>query len=324
MGVKMEISQTIKDKIKGLIFGQAIGDALGLGTEFLTKNEVHKYYPRGISDYKQIVQDKHRARWKKGDWTDDTDQFMCILNSIIKCRGIDLLDIAGHFHEWFKSGPLGIGTTTYKVLSMPQYEYYPQKAAKLVWKMKGKDIAPNGGIMRSSITGVWKYWDQQEVIKNSADVCELTHYDPRCKDSCKMLGYIISSELNRKKVTQPILQEFSSKLNNRINNYIQFPIPEDIDKLDLDHKESMGYTLKTLLAGLWAYYNAVSFEKGLQKVIEEGGDADTNGAVTGSLLGLKFGFHSIPGKWIEGLNSKKVLENIYEKFIALCTDWEDH
>ncbi|MBS3776687.1 MAG: ADP-ribosylglycohydrolase family protein [Bacteroidales bacterium] len=106
----MKISKTIRNKIKGLIFGQAIGDALGLGTEFLSRSEVQQYYPQGISEYEQIVQDKHRARWNKGDWTDDTDQFMCILNSIIKCQEIDLLDIARQFYEWFKSTPMGIGT----------------------------------------------------------------------------------------------------------------------------------------------------------------------------------------------------------------------
>lgn len=36
------------DKIKGLFYGQAIGDALGLGTEFLNKNQIQEYFAPNI------------------------------------------------------------------------------------------------------------------------------------------------------------------------------------------------------------------------------------------------------------------------------------
>jgi ADP-ribosylglycohydrolase len=64
----------LTDKIKGLLFGQAIGDALGLATEFMILHEVTLNYPNGIHSYSDIIQDKYRSRWKIGDWTDDTDQ----------------------------------------------------------------------------------------------------------------------------------------------------------------------------------------------------------------------------------------------------------
>ena len=109
----------IADNIKGVIFGQAIGDALGLGTEFLSKKEVQEHYPNGLTSYSQIIQDRHRSRWQKGDWTDDTDMMLCILRSIIENNGeLAPLNVAQKFKEWFNDKPMGIGSNTYKVLTL--------------------------------------------------------------------------------------------------------------------------------------------------------------------------------------------------------------
>ena len=77
------------DKIKGIIYGQAIGDALGLGTEGMTDEDMAWKYPNGIRHYSEIFQDRHRKRWKIGDWTDDTDMMLCIANAVIKDRGVN-------------------------------------------------------------------------------------------------------------------------------------------------------------------------------------------------------------------------------------------
>lgn len=55
------------DRFKGCIYGQAIGDALGLGTEDMTVKEITRKYPHGLQHYNQIFQDWHRKRWKIGD-----------------------------------------------------------------------------------------------------------------------------------------------------------------------------------------------------------------------------------------------------------------
>lgn len=82
--------ETIIDKIKGTIYGQAIGDALGLGTEGMDDEAMARKYPNGLTHYSDIFQDRHRRRWKKGDWTDDTDMMLCIANAVVKDKGGEL------------------------------------------------------------------------------------------------------------------------------------------------------------------------------------------------------------------------------------------
>jgi hypothetical protein len=59
----------LADRCRGVIYGHAIGDALGVGAEFMSKAEVMRNYPNGLYAYSQIVQDPHRRRWAIGDWT---------------------------------------------------------------------------------------------------------------------------------------------------------------------------------------------------------------------------------------------------------------
>ena len=68
-------------------------------------------------------------------------------------------------------------------------------------------------------------------------------------------------------------------------------------------------------AALWCYFHAESFESGLLAVVNEGGDADTNAAVSCAVLGAKFGYNSIPLKYIDGLVTKNEinLNTIAEK-----------
>lgn len=149
-------NETLKERFLGTIFGQAVGDALGLSTEFMSKQEVDQFYPNGIEDYSQIVQDDHRRRWQRGDWTDDTDMMLCILDSFVACQKVDILDIARRFKEWMMNGGMGIGRHTYNVMALGDYTSNPQKAAEIIWKMGKKKAAANGAVMRTSVVGLMK------------------------------------------------------------------------------------------------------------------------------------------------------------------------
>ena len=304
----------VNDKIKGVIFGQAIGDALGLGTEFMTKKEVYRYYPNGLAYYDQIIQDYHRKRWAKGAWTDDTDMMLCIANAIIKDKDIKLSTIAQNFKDWFSGEPLGIGSNTFKVLSFKDYTDNPKKGAEIIWNLSGKKSAANGAVMRTSVVGLWN----NDTEKYATEICKLTHYDPRCVGSCVIISLLINNLVYKNQMfSLEQIIEIGERYDSRIREYLeQASQCEHIEDLVLDDS-SMGYTLKTLAAAIWCLFHCSSFEEGLLAIVNAGGDSDTNAAVACSLLGARYGMSTIPQKYIDGLVNKTHLMKITDCFSAL-------
>lgn len=295
------------DRLKGTIYGQAIGDALGLGTEGMTDEDMAWKYPQGIRHYNDIFQDRHRKRWKIGDWTDDTDMMLCIANAVIKDKGVNLTSIAQNFKDWANGEPMGIGENTYKVLMIGDYVEHPLEVSKKVWEMSGKKAAANGGLMRTSIVGLFP----KAVEECAVNICRLTHYDPRCVGSCVIVSELIHALVyNEKRLSYHQIVDMSRKYDERIVEFVDLSMNTDIRALELQDEESVGYTLRTLAAGLWAYWNARTFEDGLLSVVRAGGDADTNAAVACAVLGAKFGFNAIPQEYIDGLIYKEQLDEV--------------
>ena len=303
------------DRIKGTIYGQAIGDALGLGTEFMDDDDMAWKYPKGLTYYHEIFQDSHRRRWDVGDWTDDTDMMLCIANAFIKDKGVNLFTIAQNFKNWLNGEPMGIGSHTLKVLMMGDYVENPHEVSKKIWELSKCQSAANGGLMRTSIVGLLP----NDVEKNAADICRLTHYDPRCVGSCVIVCELIHALVyGFPPLSYDDVLAIGRRYDNRIEEFIELSRNNDIKALDLQEENSIGYTLRTLSAGLWAYWHAKSFQEGLLAVVRAGGDADTNAAVACSILGAKFGFNAIPKEYVEGLIYRDQLEVVIKGIIEIA------
>lgn len=299
--------ETFVDKLKGTVYGQAIGDALGLGTEGMTDEDMAWKYPNGITHYKEIFQDRHRKRWKIGDWTDDTDMMLCIANAVVKDKGVNLTSIANNFKEWANGEPMGIGENTYKVLTIGDYVEHPLEVSKKIWEMSHEKSAANGGLMRTSIVGLFP----KAVEECASNICRLTHYDPRCVGSCVIVSELIHSLVySDKGLSYHQISDIGRKYDERIPEFIDLSLSPDIRALELQDEDSVGYTLRTLSAALWAYWHARTFEEGLLAVVRAGGDADTNAAVACAILGAKFGYQAIPAEYKEGLIYREQLDDV--------------
>lgn len=307
-------TEFLKDKMLGCLYGQAIGDALGLGSEFMSKDEVKKHYPDGLKNYDQIIQDAHRRRWAKGAWTDDTDMMLCILNGYDN-EVFNLHRVASNFKDWFNGTPMGIGNHTYKVLCMADYVEQPEMCSKLWWELSRQQSAANGALMRTSVVGL----AQTNIEVQAEAICKLTHYDPRCVGSCVIASSIIHNLVwYNNELSYEDIKNIAQRYDERILEWVDAAYnSSEISMLNLDETYSIGYTLRTLSAALWCYWHSTSFENGLFSVVNEGGDADTNGAIACAILGARFGYSSLPSYYINNLYKQMEYHQTITSFVNL-------
>lgn len=313
------IDNKIIGRIRGCLYGQAIGDALGFGTEIMSKKDIEVFYPDKLRHYDDIYQDERRQGWPKGMWTDDTEMMLSVMDCIINNPSSTITPdvLAPYFLSFYDQWGHTCGILTRKVLNFapPVYMKDPIAVSKKVWELKGKNNAPNGGLMRTSIIGVWPY----NVVENATNVCRMTHFDSRCVCSCIIVCKVIHDLVWENKITTADeLYETCNSLEPECGKWIASAYNnKEISELMLDDDETSAYTYRTLSAAMWAYFHAPDFESGLLEIVNEGGDADTNAAVACAILGAKFGFSAIPSEYVDGLYHRTEFDNKINEFIRI-------
>jgi len=329
-------------KIKGCIWGNALGDAIGLASENMTKSIAQIHYAKKELSLDDFEDDGHRQKWSIGDWTDDTDQMCCILNCIIKDFGeVNEKNFAEELQNWSRHGfpelgdmiGRGIGVTIGSVLNHPEYLTDPHKASYDVWVSRSKSLASNGAVMRTSILGIPCFDNLDKVIENSVKIAKATHYDSRCVASSVAVTVAIAlmlqgkldanspEELEKileisteKSVTLLNEKELPGESKEELKNCIR---TKNLSELKLDEEGKIGFTYKCLGSAFYCFTQGKDFKQAITELVLEGGDADTNGAVAGALLGCKLGYNKLPKDWLDGLLENEWLEFRVQKLLVL-------
>ena len=90
----------IQDRVRGALYGVAIGDAMGGPLEFLDANEIKMRYGQ--------VREMIGGGWlnlKPGEVTDDTQMTLCVAEGILENPNDPVQTIGRRFIEWYGSKP---------------------------------------------------------------------------------------------------------------------------------------------------------------------------------------------------------------------------
>ncbi len=297
--------ERMRDRFRGTIVGIAVGDALGGPLEFQPAREPADY-----------VTDMIGGGWQQllpGEWTDDTQLTLCVLESLLERKVFDPDDIARRFVQWMRSDPKDIGVHTGRVLkSIEQGESWEQASREA--QEENPENAPNGSLMRSAPLALFFYRHPDFVATLSPVLSRITHAHPDCEFACVFWNVAITwlvaghSVENAVQAAYEACHGASPDFLSRISKAME----------SRNTTPPTGWVLDTMEVALWGILHTNSFESALLSVVNRGEDADTAGAVAGAMAGARYGLSNIPERWLAPLKDRDLLIRYADSLLDLA------
>lgn len=303
------------ERYRGCLLGLAAGDAVGTALEFS---------PPGSFEPINDMVGGGPFRLEPGQWTDDTSMALCLAESLIECKGFDLLHQLEKYCLWYRYGHLSsnglcfdIGGTVKSALM----RFILEKGTGPYCGSTHPRSAGNGSIMRLAPVPLFYGQKAEEAIEKSGESSRTTHGTPAAIDGCRYLGALLAGAVNGADKKE-LLSERYSPVPGYWENH---PLTPEIDavaagsfkKRNPPDIKGSGYVVESLEAALWAFWHSRSFKEGCLMAVNLGNDADTTGAVYGQIAGAYYGEHEIPKAWRAKLRDRDLIAAFAEKLFAL-------
>ncbi|MBU1661735.1 MAG: ADP-ribosylglycohydrolase family protein [Chloroflexi bacterium] len=159
------------DKAYACLAGLAIGDAMGMPTEFLTPELIAENYG-WVSDFVRPLDWHPHSHMRPGTITDDTGQALAIAHAYTDDGTLSPDAVARELIAWAEGIPKEdlatfIGPSTSKALSAIKAGCSPQES--------GSSGKTNGGSMRVAPVGIVRHGDQSSAVADAYTTCVPTH-----------------------------------------------------------------------------------------------------------------------------------------------------
>jgi ADP-ribosyl-[dinitrogen reductase] hydrolase len=269
---------TVEDRAMAAFFGFAIGDALGATVEFMTKGEIAAQY--GV--HREIAGGGW-LRLKPGQVTDDTEMALALGRSVIRSGDLDARDVCEEFAAWLKARPADVGNTCRRGIR----RYIAHGTLEGTFS---EGDAGNGAAMRILPVALASFGEPGKAEPWSLAQARITHHHPLSDSACLVLVRMVHSLLRGqgKREARKIACELAEK--HKTFRFEPYP------------GRCSGFIADTMQTVLHFYFDTESFADCVIQTVNQGGDADTTGALAGMLAGATYGLATIPAGWLAKLD----------------------
>lgn len=277
-------SDELRSRITGAMLGMAVGDALGAPVEFMTPGEISAKY----GTLKELVGGGW-LRLKPGQVTDDTEMSLCIARALCRAGTWDLGSIAEEFAAWLRTKPIDVGDTCRR--GIRNYMLHGQlESPTNQWD------AGNGALMRMVPVAIFTWGSDELLERYAVEQGHLTHNHPLSDAACICYGKLLHLS-------------FDGRSKSRLRREIEaMTTNHPVYCFEPYRGLATGYVVDTFQTVCHYFFRSRDFEECLTATVNQGGDADTTGAIIGGLAGAYYGMESIPKRWLKKLDRNLTAE----------------
>ncbi len=282
--------------ILGCLLGTAVGDALGLPTEGLSRRKARRCVEGGL---------RHRFIMGRGMLSDDTEHTL-MLAAALRRQPDDVKalqrDFGGQLRWWLAALPAGVGLSTARAIGKLWLGFPASKS--------GVHSAGNGAAMRSAIVGAVLADDSKKRREVALAACRVTHSDPRAEESALLVAEAAAMAAKgvktpevldalRRLLMSDIMKEHFAVLESALIE--KSSVSEYAVRIACGHGVS-GFAPNSVAVVLYGWLrHRGDFERMLTEIIACGGDTDSVAAIAGGICGAEMGEQGIPAAWIAGI-----------------------
>lgn len=309
----------VQDRFAGVLLGTAVGDALGLPAEGMSRRRSRARWG-GVW--------KHRFFFGRGMVSDDTEHTSFVAQALLAHPDDPVAFqrcLAWKLRLWLLGLPAGIGLATLKAIMKLWAGISPSRSG--VWS------AGNGPAMRSAIIGVYFAADPVQRRSFVSTSTRLTHSDPKAETAALAVAEAAAWSVNQNEPIEQWLAHLASLScdeewigiceNLAAALASAESVEEFADSLGLQ-KGVTGYAYHSVPVALYAWLrHHDDFRQALKAALDCGGDTDTVGAIVGAIVGAKVGKEGLPPEFITGICEWPRSVLLFEQIAARLAQQKD-
>ena len=320
-------------RAKGCLLGLSVGDAFG--TTVKGRRLIAPMFPTLVDGVHTEMKGRGPHDVRPGQVTANGQMAAALALSLRELGRFDAEDVRKRYLQWLPHA-IGPPLCLQEVLGMvPAHQ-----ASRIYWVQSSRRAASNASLVRTAPIAVLYAKSDDERLTASFEDSALTHFDPRCQLACAAFNYALAASFQARQ-PKPMDVMLAAETGIAIGSARLARLMPEVVRDTQDASEMLRRDLEAaqrpdpLLFGpelhmhqqedyvrvafrlaFWELLHAPSFEAGVLDTVNRGGDSDTNGAVTGALLGAFYGADAIPARWsvpvLEALGmSRGPLKDLY-------------